>query len=286
MKHVIDKTYGEKLEDFVIIDFLTEKLKWDFDPDMGKEYYHLKNYHCLEKPEAIMDLIFQLKNKNATIIISSGQPWKELFNKIKDLTNKIAYSELFSDFNFHTYPIEHKSQLTRLDEEQIMNDLRREKSYYINLWLELSFEERMVCYSFAQEGFFNISRKDTLIDLAEKGIIHPKAEEIGMTHSLHTWHDWEFFSPVFRKLILNETSSVEKKAFKDFEQRNGNKKTIQISIVSFVLICIALIGIFDKNFFNEAYAYLTGGLGLLGSLYALLNRGFAAIKFGKSEPST
>src|SRR5690606_4438003 len=94
MKHVIEKTYGEKLNDFVIIDFLTEKLDWDFDPDMSKEHYHLKNYHCLEKPEAIMEVIHHLKSRNAFIIISSGQPWKELFNKVKDLTNKIAYSEL------------------------------------------------------------------------------------------------------------------------------------------------------------------------------------------------
>src|SRR5690606_29671342 len=189
------------------------------------------------------------KNKDATVIITSGQPWKELFNKVSDPTNKLAYSELFSEFNFHTYPILRKPSHFWLDEEQIMDELRREKAYYINLWLELSFDERMVCYSFAQEGFFNISRNDTLIELAEKGIIHPKLEEISLKHSQHTWHDWEFFSPVFRKLVLTETSQLEKRAFKDFEQKNGNKKTIQISIVSFVLICIALIGIFDKNFF-------------------------------------
>ncbi|MEB2782553.1 hypothetical protein U3A58_19345 [Algoriphagus sp. C2-6-M1] len=286
IRRVIENTFGDKVNDFVIIDFLTEKLDGDFDLDRGKAYYHFKNYHCLEKPEAIIEVIHSLKSINAVIIITSGQPWKELFNKVTNLTDRIAYSELFSDFNFHTYPIQHKSPHFVLDEEQILNELRREKAYYINLWLELSFDERMVCYSFAQEGFFNISRKDTLIDLAEKGIIHPKLEEIAVKHSQHTWHDWEFFSPVFRKLILNETSQIEKKAFKDFEHKNGNKKTIQISIVSFVLICIALIGIFDKNFVNEAYAYMTGGLGLLGSFYALLNRGLAGFKFGKSDPTT
>src|SRR5690606_13818998 len=71
MKQIIEKTYKDYLNDFVTIDFLTEKLDWDFDPDMGKQYYHLKNYHCLEKPEAVVEVIHHLKNKDATVIITS-----------------------------------------------------------------------------------------------------------------------------------------------------------------------------------------------------------------------
>jgi hypothetical protein len=138
----------------------------------------------------------------------------------------------------------------------------------------------MTCYSFAQEGFFNIARKDVLIELAQKGIIVPVQN---FTKIKGDWDDWELFSAVFRKYILDSSTDEEIKSFQAYEKINGNATTIQVSAISFVLICIALIGIFDKNFFNEAYAYATGSLGILGTLYTVINRGLSTFKFGKTE---
>jgi hypothetical protein len=44
-----------------------------------------------------------------------------------------------------------------------------------------------------------------------------------------------------------------------------------------------LIEIFDKTFYNEAYAFATGSLGILGTLYTVINRGLSNFNFGKKE---
>jgi hypothetical protein len=92
------------------------------------------------------------------------------------------------------------------------------------------------------------------------------------------------FSAVFRKYILDSSTDEKSKSFESFKKANGNAATIQVSAISFMLICLALIGIFDKIFFNEAYAHSTGSLGILGALYILINRGLCTFKFGKTKP--
>lgn len=166
------------------------------------------------------------------------------------------------------------------DYDDLMQKQRFKKAYLYNLWTELNFDERMACYFFAQEGFFNIARKDTLIELAQEGIIVPVEN---LTKVKGYLDDWELFSAVFRKYILDGSTNEEIKSFQNFEKANGNAATIQVSAISFVLICFELIGIFDKNFFNEAYAYATGSLGALETLYTLIYRGISTFKFGKTE---
>jgi hypothetical protein len=200
----------------------------------------------------------------------------------------MRFSETFSDFHFILLQLKVSSKEAFAERDIIYpkdyNDLmlkqKSRKAYLYNLWTELNFDEKMTCYSFAQEGFFNIARKDVLIELAQKGIIVPVQN---FTKIKGDWDDWELFSAVFRKYILDSSTDEEIKSFQAYEKINGNATTIQVSAISFVLICIALIGIFDKNFFNEAYAYATGSLGILGTLYTVINRGLSTFKFGKTE---
>lgn len=241
--------------------------------------YRLINFHCLENPMAIVKPISQIKTAGRRLTIYSGALWKNIYHAIKSERERSIFSELFSDFKFSVIEIKDVEKGPMRNEEEVLARLKRNKAFYSNIWSDLCFEEKLVCNSYAKEGFFNPARKDTMLDLAQKGIIVPKANSVLQDG----WIEWRLFSPAFRQYILTHSSEEEAASFGAYENKHGNVRTIQTAVISFVLICIALVGIFDKTFFNEAYTYLTGGLGVLGTLYSFLNQGFAGLRGSKKE---
>ncbi|SFU10380.1 hypothetical protein SAMN04489724_3997 [Algoriphagus locisalis] len=270
-------------------------------------HVHIQNIHCLKNQLEIVPLLNKLIDQKKSIIISSGKSWDELFSRLKEIDDQVIYSETFTEFEFHMLPInlqrfkaepnEKKHALLHKAENEEKMQLRI--AQFADIWSELNFQEKLVCYSFSNERFLNKSRKNAIHELIRKGILikatyGDEAEKLqedegekfleeDTTHSSLEWQRYEFFSRLFQTYILTHISKEEIKSFQDFESKNGNSRMIQVSAVSFVLICFALISIFDRTFLNEIYAYLTGTLGLLGSLYALLNRGISSFKFGKGE---
>ncbi len=279
-----------KIPDAVIVNLLSDPQIEGINIIQRNQTYYLKNFHTQENFTQSIPKIQTIKSeileKGGKLIISSGLSWKEIFLLLKEDRDRVAFSEVFSDFFFDFVPLKAENTETNesLSPDDLFQKLRSRKSYYANVWSELNFEERMACHSFAVEGFFNPAQDDILSSLKQKGVVIPKKENrTHLKNVAHGWKEWQLFSPMFRRFILSHVSEDELKKFKSFEKRFGNSNLIQISTLSFVLICFAMIGIFDRNFFNEAYAYLTGSLGLLGSLYALLNQGLSRLKFGKSD---
>lgn len=274
-----------------------------------KTHILIQNIHCLKNQLDIIPILNKLLDQKKSIIISSGKSWDELFARLKEIDDQVIFAETFTEFEFHTLPINLQSFKAdpNVKKHVLLHQAENEEkmqlgiAQFADIWSELNFQEKLVCYSFSMERFLNKSRKNAIHELIRKGILvkinsldsFPTAdqkvsedsqEEEEMDSTLE-WQKYEFFSRLFQTYILTHVSKEEIKGFRDFESKNGNSRMIQVSAVSFVLICFALISIFDRTFLNEIYAYLTGTLGLLGSLYALLNRGFSGFKFGKSEPA-
>ncbi|HSF55957.1 MAG TPA: hypothetical protein VLA71_19535 [Algoriphagus sp.] len=264
-------------ENTEIIDLKYRTFPEDFIPKA--KYYRLTNFHCVENLMTLIRPIAEIKNSRRGLTIYSGALWKNLYNGLKSEREKTIFSELFSDFKFSVIRIEDVVNGSLASEDEVLARLKRNKAFYTNIWSDLCFEEKLVCNSYSKEGFFNPAQKETMQDLAQKGIIVPKNNS-GSTDS---WIEWRLFSSVFRQYILTHSSEEEAAKFGAYEKKHGNVRTIQTAVISFVLICIALVGIFDKTFFNEAYAYLTGGLGVLGTLYSFLNQGFAGLRGAKKE---
>lgn len=287
LEEIIEKVFSDQPEEFATIDFLVESLGWEFQLDETKDVYILKNFHCLDTPTQIIPILERLHEMDKKIWICSGKQWWDIFTRIDNPADRMRFSESFSDYNFKSLPIRHDSLSIESEEskaDSLLKQLRLRKAFYANMWSEMSFEEKIVTAAFAKEGFFNLHRKEILIGLAQKGILIPKTSSSGKSKDVYK--EWQLFSPVFRKYILDHSTEEEKAAFKAYERKNGNANSIQISLISFVLICFALIGIFDKNFFSETYTYLTGSLGIMGSLYALIDRGIGSFKFGKNSSTT
>ena len=285
---------------------LPDALNTDF-LDEGLTHVHLQNIHCQKNQLAVIPLIQMLVDRNIAIIVSSGKSWEELFSSIKEIDDQVKYAETFAGFDFHTLPIRIRSidATLNLKKNILLHQAENEEvmqsniAQYADIWSELNFQEKLVCYSFSSERFLNKSRKQTINELIRKGILVKASPpiETGLQlteYSLENeeietpilWQKYEFFSRLFQTYILTHISLEEIRTFREFESKNGNSRMIQVSALSFVLICFALISLFDRTFLNEIYAYLTGTLGILGSLYALLNRGFSGFKTGKIEQAS
>lgn len=261
----------------VVIDFKFQKFSEEFISPIKN--YRFLNFHCVENPVELVKPISRIRLEGKSLTIFSGTLWKNIYAQLKSDRERSVFSEVFADFKFSVIEIEDIEKGPLRHEEDVLSRLKRNKGFYANIWSDLSFEEKLVCASYAKEGFFNPARKDTMSDLAQKGIIVPRTSSTPSD----SWIEWRLFSSVFRQYILKHFTEEEEASFGAYEKKYGNVRTIQTAVISFVLICVALVGIFDKTFFNEAYAYLTGGLGVLGTLYSFFNQGFAGLRSAKKE---
>lgn len=298
-KTLQDKLKGTHIETINLLE--ADIAKRDLIP-YNTPIVHIENIHCRKNPLEIIPLLNRLIDKNKSIIISSGKSWDELFSRINEMDDQVIFAETFTGFDFHVIPINlqcfkaepHSKKHVLLHQAENEEKMQLKIAQFADIWSELNFQEKLVCYSFSMERFLNKSRKHTIYELIRKGILitvkdpseqtplaPENSQEAKEIDNGFVWQKYEFFSRLFQTYILAYVSKEEIKTFQQFESKNGNSSMIQVSAISFVLICFGLISIFDRTFLNEVYAYLTGTLGLLGSLYAMLNRGFSGFKFEK-----
>lgn len=306
-KKWITSNLGVEDDDVLILDLAEMKLDSEqigsltsFPASAGKSVWLIENLHCVPDPgwlnEKIPAWMEDAKSAGIPLVLGSGKSWKQLLQGFPEALGKIRFSEIFADFFFEIVPIDYslgkvtngldrelafgqnsgivKNLIQTKDgdiENQVTLIQRYNKAYYANVWAELSFIERKVCYYFSREGFLNPANWDTMTELVQKGILRiiPEKDKMGM------------FNRTFRLYILSNIADQELQEFKNHERANGNAKTIQIAGISFVLLSLAMIGYFDKNFLNEAYAYLSGILGAIGSIYSLFSKGFSSLSWGK-----
>ncbi|WP_373497527.1 hypothetical protein [Aquiflexum sp.] len=256
-------------------------LKWDDSslPDLkNKNVWFIKNVHCLPDLALLLGklphFINAVKGK-ATLIIGSGVSWKELLFELKEPKQKIIFSQLFSSFHIEYVPIELDSKLKDIspNDEKASILIRSRKAYFYNIWAELSFEEKKICYYFSQEGFFNFTHKPVITELMQKGILvrNESMEELPKLFDKH-----------FRLFILNNVTEEEIQAFKRDEEKHGNASSIQIAVFSFILLSVALISYFDKNFLDQASTFVAGITGALGGIYSLFKNSLPSA--GKNKP--
>jgi|GEM_PF-2474522 len=149
-------------------------------------------------------------------------------------------------------------------EKCVLSIQRYNKAYYMNIWAELSLKEKKMVYNYAKEGFINFFNKETMTALIQKGLLkmNPAMDRLVL------------FSDSFRNFVCVYISDEEVARFKQDESKSGNARMIQAAVFSFVLICIALISFYDPNILNETSAYITGFLGVAGTIYSILAKGF------------
>ncbi|WP_157966084.1 hypothetical protein [Cognataquiflexum aquatile] len=242
-----------------------------------KKYWLIKNIHFLPDQGLLvqkLSSIINFANENEVrLILSSGVSWKELYMAFKQSHDQINYSQLFSSFHFQYIPIKLPDDLVAYSfgEEETSILIRSRKAFFYNIWTELSFDEKKVCYYFSQEGFFNYSNKSTILELMQKGVLVRRKDELP-----------KFFDRNFKHFILSNVTDEEKSAFKTDEKKHGNVSSIQVAVFSFILLSVAMISYFDKNFLDQATTFVTGIVGALGSIYSLFSKGLSGLR-GKSE---
>ena len=288
------KQHISQIDNLEIIDLSMMVPFADITLNPVKSIYLFINFHCRKDKLEVINLIGKKDFKGKQMIMTSGKTWHETFSTIENIDDRILFAETFSDYEFLILPLdasqyssEYKGMVNPLYlQAKNEEELQLSTAKFADIWSELNFQEKLVCHEFALERFLNKARLKTIHELFKKGLLAEKDAKPNspINHSkTEYWKRYEFFSRLFQIYLLTYVSEEEIKSFSEFESKNGNAHLIQVSALSFVLICFALIGFFNRSFFDQIYAYLTGSVGLIGSIYTILNSGIANFKFGKPK---
>lgn len=199
-------------------------------------------------------------------------------SKVKILENEVNYGSNSQQLSaiiteeISRDPLDSKMSQERF-EKSLLTIQRHNKGFYINIWNELDQKERKMVYYFAQEGFINFTNRDTLTDLIQKGIFTLNVNEDGLV----------LFSRSFRNFVILIITEREIRIFKEDERRHGNVANIRTAAFSFIFLSIALISYYDPSVLNKTSAYVSGVIGLIGTITGLLSKGIGSLNWGKKE---
>ena len=201
--------------------------------------------------------------------------------KVRLLENEVNYGPNSRQLSaIITEEISRDSLDSKMSQERFEKCLltiqRHNKGFYINLWNELDPKERKMVYYYAREGFINYSNRDTLTDLIQKGIFILNADQEGLV----------LFSGSFRDLVTLMVTEREVKQFKEDERKHGNVANIRTAAFSFIFLSIAIISYYDPSVLNKTSAYVSGIIGLIGTITSLLSKGLGSFGWGKKEDNT
>jgi hypothetical protein len=224
--------------------------------------YQRKAYNLPYPPFSIEDAkLASNKLKDQKIIV--------LKNEVNYGANSRELSALITD-EILCDPLENKISEKRF--EKILLILQRHnKGFYLNIWNELDQRERKMVYYYAQEGFINYTNRDTLTELIQKGIFTLSDNEDGLV----------LFSLSFRNFVNLMITEMEIKIFKEDERKHGNMANIRTAAFSFIFLSIALISYYDPTVLNKTSAYVSGVIGLIGTVTSLLSRGIGNFSWRK-----
>src|SRR5690606_38097218 len=135
--------------------------------------------------------------------------------------------------------------------------------------------ERKMVYYYSREGFINYTNRDILTELIQKGIFTMNVYDDGLV----------LFSSSFRNFVSLMVSEKEINQFKEDERRHGNVANIRTAAFSFIFLSIAMISYYDPSVLNKTSAYVSGVIGLIGTIISFLSKGLGSFGFGKKEES-
>lgn len=223
-------------------------------------------------PTEEMEVVEKIQFSKSKVSILYNDP------KVKILENEVNYGANSQQLSaiiteeIGRDPLDSKMSQERF-EKSILTIQRHNKGFYINIWNELDQKERKMVYYFAREGFINYTNSDTLTDLIQKGIFTLNENEDGLV----------LFSRSFRNFVILMITDSEMKIFKEDERRHGNVANIRTAAFSFLFLSIALISYYDPSVLNKTSAYVSGVIGLIGTITGLLSKGIGQIRWGKKE---
>ncbi|MCU0401848.1 MAG: hypothetical protein MUE75_12730 [Algoriphagus sp.] len=244
----------------------------------------IEDIHCLNDLSQFMQEIPALLGlaRDIHLVFSAGTSWRSLVSKLGSDVEKVRFSELMSGFYFEFVPIipETKSTAVRprnyfsemevedyfrkreiigLEEEKPYARLllqRYGKAYFYNVWSELSIEEKNVCYAYAMEGFINPMNYEEVVELYQKGVF------------INNWSgkSLRLFSKTFRYFVISTISTNTKNQLTAYRKRYSTANNVQWAVLSFLILAIGLLAYFERSFFTEIQAMVTGVLGFVGFL--------------------
>lgn len=284
-RYWVYSTFKLKQHEVYLIDCAEEGLKLPKPHKLEKvKVLLIEDIHCLENLSQFMQEIPTLLGMASGIhlVFSAGTSWRSLVSKLSSDVEKVRFSELMSGFYFEFVPIipEAKSSEIRprnyFSEKEVEDYFRKRdiigledekpharlllqrygKAYFYNVWSELSIEEKNVCYAYAMEGFINPMNYEEVVELYQKGVF------------INNWSgkSLRLFSKTFRYFVISTISTNTKTQLTAYRKRYSTANNVQWAVLSFLILAIGLLAYFERSFFTEIQAMVTGVLGFVGFL--------------------
>ena len=147
-------------------------------------------------------------------------------------------------------------------EKYILNIQRHNKSYYQNLWDQLTFREKQLVYNYSNEGFINYSNVDVFTELLQKGIFRydRQHEEIRL------------FNMSFSNFATQAVTVQLSNEFKKDKKANGNVSHLRNALLTIIFLTILAISLFAPDLPERYIGAISGGLALISSLASVANK--------------
>jgi len=156
-----------------------------------------------------------------------------------------------------------KSKFTKKEYEAfILRIQRHNKSYYQNIWDQLTFREKQMVHNFAKEGFVNYSNIDVLTELLQKGIfkMDKQSEELRL------------FNLSFCNFATQAVTPELASSFKKDRKQNGNVSHLRNALLTIIFLTILAISLFAPELPERYIGAISGSLALISSLASVAGK--------------
>ncbi len=144
----------------------------------------------------------------------------------------------------------------------ILNIQRHNKSYYQNLWDQLTFREKQMVNNYANEGFVNYSNIGVVTELLQKGIFRYDDRH----------EDIRLFNISFCNFATQAVTGQLAKEFKKDKKLHGNVSHLRNAILTIFFLTILGIAIIRPELPQQYIGAISGGLALISSLASVAGK--------------
>ncbi|MCC5905430.1 MAG: MFS transporter [Balneolaceae bacterium] len=187
----------------------------------------------------------------------------KLINKLKTETQFGPHTEKLTDLLEQIINRTGTERFTKKEYEAfILRVQRHNKTFYQNIWDQLTFREKRMVHNFAREGFINYSNIDVLTELLQKGIFRADKES----------EEMRLFNLSFCNFATQSVTQELARLFNKDRKQNGNVSHMRNALLTIIFLTILAISLFAPDLPERYIGAISGGLALISSLASVAGK--------------
>ena len=129
---------------------------------------------------------------------------------------------------------------------------------HLNIWHELSFNEKKMVYNMASQGFVNYKNAKVLLSLLQKGVFRVNQSLDGVY----------LFNEGFCDFVATAPSHEMKEEFRKDVRKYGNSKNIRYALITLIFLVIFAVSWYNVGVYDQIIKVISASLAIASSLLA------------------